>query len=190
MKANNTLLRALKTRIDDVFYWTDSTIVLKYISNKNKRFQTYVANRLEFIHSGSKPEQWHHVEGKQNPADYASRGLHVHEDEKANIWFNGPAFLHTNIEFDPFADTALSDDDNELKEKQICCFNAVFHECDLLYRYSSLAKLQRVSAWILRFVRNVKHRIEQRKEQVESAGPFLLNRLTVAEIQDAQVSFM
>ena len=93
VKANNTLQRALKTRIDDVFYWTDSTIVLKYISNKNKRFQTYVANRLEFIHSGSEPKQWHHVEGKQNPADYASRGIHVHEDEKANIWF--PVFLHS-----------------------------------------------------------------------------------------------
>ena len=188
VKSNNTLQQALRTRIDDVFYWTDSAIVLKYINNKNKRFQTYVANRLEFIHSGSQPEQWHHVEGKQNPADYASRGLHVHEDEKANIWFNGPAFLYTNVQFDSFTDTALPDDDEELKEKQICCTNVICDGLDLLNRYSSLKRLKRVSAWILRFVRNVKHRIEQRKEQAESAGPFLLNRLTVAEIQDAEVS--
>ena len=187
VKANNTLQRALKTRIDDVFYWTDSTIVLKYINNKSKRFQTFVANRLEFIHSGSQPKQWHHVEGKQNPADYASRGLHVHEEEKANIWFNGPAFLHNNIEFDSFADTALPDDDKELKEKQICCANVSRDECDLLSRYSSLERVQRVTAWILRFIRNAKHRIEQKELQMASAGPHLLRRLTVAEFQDAQV---
>ena len=82
VKSNNTLEQALTVRIDDVLYWSDSTIVLKYINNINKRFRTFVANRLEYIHSGSETEQWRHVEGKQNPADYASRGLHVHEDEK------------------------------------------------------------------------------------------------------------
>ena len=187
VKANNTLQRALKTRIDDVFYWTDSTIVLKYINNKSKRFQTFVANRLEFIHSGSHRKQWHHVEGKQNPADYASRGLHVHEEEKANIWFNGPAFLYTNIEFDSFSDTALPGDDKELKEKQICCANVSRDECDLLSRYSSFERAQRVTAWVLRFICNAKHRIEQRKQQMASAGPLLLGRLTVKEFQDAQV---
>ena len=138
MKANNTLQQALKARIDDVYYWTDSTIVLKYINNKNKRFQTFVANRLEFIHSGSEPTQWFHVEGKQNPADYASRGLHVHEDENANVWFNGPSFLHTNFSFGSFADTVLPDDDVELKEKQICCANVTCNDFDLLSRYSSI----------------------------------------------------
>ena len=161
--------------------------MLKYINNKSKRFQTFVANRLKFIHSGSQPKQWHHVEGKQNPADYASRGLHVHWKEKANIWFNGPAFLYTNIGFDSFADTALSDDDKELKEKQICCTNVSRNECDLLSRYSSLERVQRVTAWILRFIRNVKHRIEQKEQQMASAGPHLLGRLTVAEFQEAQV---
>ena len=37
VKANNTLQQALKARIDDVHYWTDSTIVLTYINNMNKR---------------------------------------------------------------------------------------------------------------------------------------------------------
>ena len=178
VKANNTLQQALKTHVHDVFYWTDSTIVLKYINNKNKRFQTFVANRLEYIHSGSQPVEWHHVEGKQNPADYASRGLHVHEDGKTNVWFNGPSFLHTNISFDSFSDTTLPDDDVELKDKQICCVNVACNGCNLLSRYSSIERLQRVTAWILRFTRNVKHRIEQRKQQKSSAGPFLRERIT------------
>ena len=187
VKSNNTLEQAPMVRIDDVLYWSDSTIVLKYINNINKRFKTFVANRLEFIHSGSKAAQWRHVQGKQNPADYASRGLHVHETEKAEVWFNGPKFLQTNIEFDSFVDSGLSDDDAELTEKQICCVNIVCNEHGLLSRFSSLEKLQRVTAWILRFLSNARHRIEQRKQQVASAGPFLLKRLTVGEMQDAQV---
>ena len=56
-----------------------------------------------------------------------------------------------------------------------------------MYRFSSLEKLQRITAWLVRFVHNTKHRVEQRKQQVASTGPFLLARLTVGEIQDAQV---
>ena len=58
----------------------------------------------------------------------------------------------------------------------------------MLSRYSSLEKLQRVTAWLLRFVRNVKHRVERRKQQTPSAGPLLRERITLAEIQEAQVS--
>ena len=187
VKANNTLQRALKTSIDDVFYWTDSTIVLKYINNQNKAFKTYETNRLAYIRSGGEPKQWFHVEGKQNPADYASRGLHVYEDKKAEMWFNGPEFLRDNVKFKLFADIKLSEDDPALKKKQICCANIVCNDYCLLNRFSSLEKLQRVTAWILRFLHILKHRVEQRKQQTASAGPFLLERLTVKEIQDAQV---
>jgi hypothetical protein len=40
----------LSLPIDQSFFWTDSTCVLRYIENKNKRFQTFVANRIATIH--------------------------------------------------------------------------------------------------------------------------------------------
>jgi hypothetical protein len=38
-------------------YYTDSQVVLGYISNTTRRFYTYVANRVEKIHNISKPSQ-------------------------------------------------------------------------------------------------------------------------------------
>jgi len=38
-------------------FWTDSTIVLQYISNEHKCFHTFVANRVAAIRDSSSPEQ-------------------------------------------------------------------------------------------------------------------------------------
>ena len=190
VKANATITQALNEQIDATHYWTDSTAVLKYIYNRNARFQTFVANRLEYIHSGSEPAQWHHVQGKNNPADYASRGLHVHEEEKAEMWFNGPAFLQTDTEFSQFSDVRLEDDDAELKKTQICIPAVHIDESFLLNRFSTLSKLQRVAAWIFRFIGNVRILVRRRKEEEHTAGAFLQSYLTRTEIQNAQVSLI
>ena len=60
---------------DDSTFWTDSTSVLRYVKNENKRFHTFVANRVVIIRDGSRPDQWRHVSGQQNPSDDLSRGL-------------------------------------------------------------------------------------------------------------------
>ena len=60
--------------IVDIF-WTDSTVVLGYISNDSKRFQVFVANRVQQIRNVTSLEQWNYVESEDNPADDASRGL-------------------------------------------------------------------------------------------------------------------
>ena len=41
--------------IDRVYYWTDSTSVLRCINNESKRFHTFESNRLTVIRNGSKP---------------------------------------------------------------------------------------------------------------------------------------
>lgn len=74
-------------------YHTDSEIVLGYIKNEARRFHVYVGNRVQHIRDRSNPEDWHHVQGKDNPADIASRGLHANELLQNSCWFNGPEFL-------------------------------------------------------------------------------------------------
>ena len=39
------------------FYWTDSKVVLEFISNESHRFHVYVANRVQFIRDQTSPEQ-------------------------------------------------------------------------------------------------------------------------------------
>ena len=72
----DTIVRKeIDIKIDASLFWTDITCVLSYLSNKNKRFQTFVANRIATIIELSSLTQWRYVPSEQNPADDASRGL-------------------------------------------------------------------------------------------------------------------
>ena len=47
------IVRAFDLDQRNTVYWTDSMIVLDYVINTSKRYATYVANRVSFIHSVS-----------------------------------------------------------------------------------------------------------------------------------------
>ncbi|XP_038074865.1 uncharacterized protein LOC119742766 [Patiria miniata] len=51
-------------------FWSDSMIVLQYLRNEDKQFQTFA-----MIHNSSSPTQWRHVDSASNPADNISRGM-------------------------------------------------------------------------------------------------------------------
>ena len=85
--------RELDLPLDATVMWTDSAIVLGYITNRRKRFQTFVANRVAAIHELTKPDEWRHVDGKLNPADLASRGLHAGNEFDLSTWISGPVLV-------------------------------------------------------------------------------------------------
>lgn len=58
-----------------VIYWTDSAVVIRYLRNTSRRFQTFVDNRLQTIYDASSPSQWRHVPTELNPADVASQDM-------------------------------------------------------------------------------------------------------------------
>jgi len=72
-KIDKLIRYEMEIRIDSSSFWTDSTIVLQYIYNNNKRFHTFVANRVAFIRDNSEPRQWKHIDSRLNPADDTSR---------------------------------------------------------------------------------------------------------------------
>ena len=59
------------------FYWTDSKVVLGFISNESRRFHVYVANRTQFIRDQTSPDRWRYVESESNPADEGSRRVNA-----------------------------------------------------------------------------------------------------------------
>ena len=85
--------RELEIEVDSSVFWTDSTVVLRYIDNKTSRFQAYVANRVQAIHDLSDPSQWRFVDGAANPADEASRGVSVENFLQSSRWTSAPEFL-------------------------------------------------------------------------------------------------
>ena len=61
--------------IETSIFWTDSTCVLRYVENDEKRYETFVANRVSAVREQSLPSRWRHVDTKLNPTDNASRGI-------------------------------------------------------------------------------------------------------------------
>ena len=76
-----------------VFAWTDSTIVLDWLSGNPRRFKTYVGNHVSSIKDQIPPDRWNHVVGIENPADYASRGIFPLELLEHKLWWEGPSWL-------------------------------------------------------------------------------------------------
>ena len=72
---------------DNIFAWTDSTIVLGWLSGNPRRFKTYVGNRISGIMECVSPDRWNHVNGFENPADCASRGLFPSELLEHTLWW-------------------------------------------------------------------------------------------------------
>ena len=78
---------------DTVAYYSDSRVVLGYITNETRRFYVYVSNRVERIRKSSSPEQWYYVPSHQDPADLATRSVDA-QKLSDSMWHRGPNSLH------------------------------------------------------------------------------------------------
>ncbi|CAG2227240.1 unnamed protein product [Mytilus edulis] len=77
-------------------YYTDSQVVLGYISNTKRRFFTYVTNRVEKIHKTSNPSQWSYISTNQNPADAGTRFSSSPDMILVTRWITGPTCLSSH----------------------------------------------------------------------------------------------
>ncbi|CAG7785089.1 unnamed protein product, partial [Allacma fusca] len=82
-----TLLQPIK----DVFLWTDSTIVLHWLSAVPTKWKVFVANRVSQIQQHFPRSHWHHVRSEDNPADAASRG--INPEDSFSLWWSGNSWL-------------------------------------------------------------------------------------------------
>ncbi|XP_022808944.1 uncharacterized protein LOC111345925 [Stylophora pistillata] len=71
------IIEELDIEPEAITYYSDSRVVLGYITNESRRFYVYVSNRVERIRRASNPEQWRYVLTQQNPADPAARSVNA-----------------------------------------------------------------------------------------------------------------
>ncbi|CAB3994438.1 tubulin polyglutamylase TTLL1 [Paramuricea clavata] len=71
-KAVKKLRTELDLKIDNVKFYTDSKVVLGYITKDACRFRVYVANRVQIISDTTKPQQSNYVDTSTNPAELAT----------------------------------------------------------------------------------------------------------------------
>ena len=137
-------------------YYTDSTITLCWIQGVPQRWKTFVANRVAEIQSLSNISDWHHVSSADNPADLISRGTTPKTLINSHLWWHGPSWLskhdlHSNID-----KANLHEVDVPEEKRQEVSLVTQTQPFDIFALFSTFAKLQRVTAWCLRYISNLK----------------------------------
>ncbi|GFX48215.1 integrase catalytic domain-containing protein [Trichonephila clavipes] len=162
-KLFKSVLRTLKHYTFDVFAWTDSKIVLSWLSSHPRKWKTFVANRTSEIMEVLPTKHWRHVPSKENPADIASRGIDPKCLPDCKLWWQGPPWLRLETSSWPKAESSCDEASDEVKaeQKSVSIFNLFTHTSNdvihgLFEHYSSLTKIIRIFAYCQRFIKNCK----------------------------------
>lgn len=143
----------------DLFAWSDSTVALSWIKSSPHKWKSFVSNRTTKIQNLVPPENWFHVKSEDNPADFGSRGLTPLKLINCSKWWSGPAWLRSNqILSTSFVDSEDSPLCSE-EERKIVLITSVQASLtdDLITKFSSLPKIQRILAYVLRFCFNTRN---------------------------------
>lgn len=147
--------------IENITAWSDSSIVLIWLKTKPHHLQTFECNRVQYVQTSERIMIWRHVPSDLNPADCASRGMSAKDILNHVLWWS-PSWLHLSDENWP--KSVISE------PREVPGFKKIVHVCtpvqqwdlSLLERLSSFSKLIKVTAFIIRYITNLRLKKDQR----------------------------
>ncbi|KAL0879437.1 hypothetical protein ABMA27_003188 [Loxostege sticticalis] len=147
----DTITREHELKINERYFWCDSTTVLQWIYNDTRHYKTFVANRLGEIDDLTRASEWRYVPTKLNIADIGTRETY---DVTVfnNDWFVGPSFLHHDKSTWPRHDCMPATSDADLEKINMISLEPVNLPLLDASRFSSWLRLLRVTATVLRFI--------------------------------------
>ncbi|XP_017465260.1 PREDICTED: uncharacterized protein LOC108358441 [Rhagoletis zephyria] len=172
---------SLACKLGKLYAWTDSTVTLAWLQGTPSRWSVFVANRVADVQEVLPANHWRHVASEHNPADCASRGITPSQLLAHPLWWHGPHWLRAHSE--PWLNPSTQLNTNlELKSNKMSHLTQTAGEWDLLTRYHSFNILKRVTAYVIRFVKNLRIAASRSNAEKRRLGP-----LICAEIQEAEL---
>lgn len=147
------VLQSMSLQFKRCTLWSDSTITLAWIRTSPNLLKTFTGNRVSEIQTLTKNCYWRHVPTADNPADVISRGLFPDQILHCDLWWKGPSWLISDPSIWPNENPTI----NEVPELKAQTLMTQRPSVDLDFpfeRYSSFSKMQRVTAYIIRFKHN------------------------------------
>ncbi|XP_037964924.2 uncharacterized protein LOC105390593 isoform X1 [Plutella xylostella] len=174
-------------QIQNVYIHSDSQVVLAWLKTNPIKLNAYVANRIKLMQQLTNNYLWSYIKTDQNPADCLSRGVSPCDLMQHPLWFNGPKFmLDPDYKFTEFNYEAVKCNLPEVKVVSgelneggpVCAASLKVNNVvgNIITKYSSISKAQRVLAYVQRFISNLK---KTRSEQIKC------NYLTYSELNQA-----
>ncbi|XP_012228825.2 uncharacterized protein [Linepithema humile] len=175
--------KAIPTKFDGIYYWSDSTITLGWIQTNSKRWSVFVANRVGQIQELSDSTSWNHVKTTENPANIISRGISPTQLLQAQLWWKGPPWLSLDRNKWEIESTEVSSHENLPEARKTALIAKNFtKEWSIFYTISSMRRLQRITAYILRFIDNSRKPRENR-----NAGSLTAKKMKRATLRLARI---
>ncbi|XP_058448925.1 uncharacterized protein LOC131428882 [Malaya genurostris] len=140
--------------IKERFLWSDSSTVLAWIQSDHRRYPKFVAVRVGEILMASDQREWRWLPSKMNIADAATKWKSDPDLGHTSSWFAGPNFLREKEETWPgqrrFTTT--------LAEVKASMVHTTFDPMLDVTRFGSWTKLLRTTAYVLRFIGNLRRK--------------------------------
>ncbi|GBM90629.1 hypothetical protein AVEN_192447-1 [Araneus ventricosus] len=153
------LIESIREHFAKVYMWTDLKIVLHWIKNNNRRWKTFVQNRVVEIQEKTSPEVWNRCPGCENPADKITRGLSIKNLVNDQVWWHGLPWL---IQQDTSCVSSYDDSDPDplsiASEERVITLATSAESVEPVLdtqEFSNLHKLLQVTAYVFRFVKNL-----------------------------------
>lgn len=203
----------LPIKINAVHLWSDSRDVLFWLRGHPSQWQNFVANRCSEIQSLVPNAFWHHVKSCDNPADVASRGINPDCLADHKLWWEGPPWLTESL--NPWVtapDDLSSHQPSEIRKIKLTLVSYATNQLlspeeriwNLFSRFSTLRKLLRVTAIVIRFVRKLYFKAVRKfvngsfsffpflnlsEEASETLKPFEINNAKLLWVYHTQQAF-
>ena len=104
------IVEEMRLSYDDVYFWSDSMVVLGWIKNDDAKLPKYIDRRVTSIREASGADQWRQVLTDVNPADTATRG-----SINVTKWLRATAFLYSNHDWQCLHTSRFAVDSNPPK---------------------------------------------------------------------------
>ena len=137
IKVLDIIVRAAPCTFTRTVFWTDARDVLYWIRSTERKYTTYVANRVSIILASSSIDQWRWVPTDDNPADMATKTDPKRKTE--DLWWQGPSFLEHEEEDWP----GMCQDPVEILEAR----RVAIIRTDA--RDGHIAEVHRISKWLV-----------------------------------------
>ncbi|XP_058837171.1 uncharacterized protein LOC131693407 [Topomyia yanbarensis] len=175
---------------EKAFMWTDSMIVLHWLSANPSTWQTFVANRVAEIQEITAHCTWHHVPGQENPADLISRGMDVGLLVDSSLWWNASSWLASlNLPWPEPPEQFGRVRENELETRRGIALPIAAQEADIFSLFSSFTTFLRIGALCRRFANNCRSLSFRHKNPNQPPMPLCRNGLiTVDELNETLFS--
>ena len=148
------------------YCWSDSMVALSWIKADPSRWKAFVANRVVEIQTLTVLDRWFLCSGVENPADLLTRGVTTEELIFSKVWLQGPKFLveRRSDEVDLLEPSAvLCSVMAEETSSPVLIAATPGENVFQVERWGKLTKAIRVVAWVLRFIFNSRHKLEDRR---------------------------